>query len=141
MSLQIRLAFSLSILFFLTQWALAQDDRALIDATLMDYIEGTQNGEPDRLKRAFHEDANLYFVDECHLKTWSGKGYISNFEPGKKANRIGKIVSVDITNDAASAIVEVDMPARKRRYTDYMLLLKIEDHWKIIHKSFSYVNY
>jgi len=33
-----------------------------IRETLMDYIEGTANGEPDRLKRAFHPNFNLYTV-------------------------------------------------------------------------------
>ena len=141
MSPHIRLSLAWPMLLFFTSWVVAQDDRAQIDATLMDYIEGTQNGEPDRLKRAFHEEANLYFIDDQKLKSWSGKDYISNFKPGKKSNRIGKIISVDVTNDAASAIVQIDMPDRKRRYTDYMLLLKIDDQWKIIHKSFSYVNY
>lgn len=38
-----------------------------ITATLMDYIEGTANGEPDRVKRAFHEDLNLYHVGKDSL--------------------------------------------------------------------------
>jgi len=112
-----------------------------INKPLMDYIEGTANGEPDRLKRAFHPDFNLYFVRNDSVNAWSGKGYISNVKQGRKSNRIGKIVSVDFVNDAAIAKIEIDMPDRKRLYTDYLMLLKVKGEWKIIHKSFTFVEY
>jgi hypothetical protein len=119
----------------------AQTELEKINKPLMDYIEGTANGEPDRLKRAFHPDFNLYFVQNDSVKAWSGKGYISNVKQGRKSNRIGKIISVDYENDAAIAKIEIDMPDRKRLYTDYLMLLKVKDDWKIIHKSFTFVVY
>lgn len=119
----------------------AQTEKEKINKPLMDYIEGTANGEPDRLKRAFHPDFNLYFVQNDSVKVWSGKGYISNVKEGRKSNRIGKIISVDFVNDAAIAKIEIDMPDRKRLYTDYLMLLKVDDEWKIIHKSFTFVEY
>ena len=123
------------------QSGVAQTDEELVRATLTDYIEGTANGEPERLHRAFHPDFNLYFVRNDTIQSWSGQGYIGNVKQGRKSNRIGKIISVDITNDAATAKVEIDMPARKRLYTDYFLLLKVKGQWKIVHKSFTYVTY
>ena len=119
----------------------AQDEMASIQTTLMDYIEGTANGEPERLNRAFHPDFNLYYVRNDSIKTWSGKGYISNIKPGRKANRIGRIISIDYEGNAAMAKVEILMPARKRMYTDYFLLLKSDGQWRIVHKSFTYRNY
>lgn len=119
----------------------AQNETELISNTLLDYIEGTANGEPDRLRRAFHPDFKLYFVGSDSLNVWSGERYIGNITEGKKSNRVGRIVSIDYENNAASAKVEILMPGRKRIYTDYFLLLKLEGHWKIIHKSFTYVNY
>ena len=119
----------------------AQTEIEKINKPLMDYIDGTANGEPDRLKRAFHPDFNLYFVQNDSVKAWSGKGYISNVKQGRKSNRIGKIVSVDFVNDAAIAKIEIDMPDRKRLYTDYLMLLKVKGEWKIIHKSFTFIEY
>ena len=128
-------------IFLGTLSANAQTELEKINKPLMDYIEGTANGEPDRLKRAFHPDFNLYFVQNDSVKAWSGKGYISNVKQGRKSNRIGKIISVDYENDAAIAKIEIDMPDRKRLYTDYLMLLKVKDDWKIIHKSFTFVEY
>ncbi|SMG36212.1 Putative lumazine-binding [Marivirga sericea] len=119
----------------------AQTEIELIQETLNDYIEGTANGEPERLRDAFHENFKLYFVSQDSLKIWSGKHDISNVTPGKKSNRIGTIISIDYENNAASAKIQVDMPDKRRIYSDYLLLLKYEGRWKIIQKSFTYVSY
>ena len=112
-----------------------------IRKTLMDYIEGTANGEPERLREAFHPDLNLYSVAGDSLRALSGQTYIGYFEDRRSRNRIGRIISIDYENDAATAKIEILMPARKRIYTDYLLLLKIQGKWKIIHKSFTFIPY
>ncbi len=119
----------------------AQTEIEEINKTLFDYIEGTANGEPDRLKRAFDEDFNLYFVSNDTIRVWSGKKYIENVKPGVKSNRIGKVISIDFEGNAAIAKIEILMPARKRIYTDYLMLLKVNNKWKVIHKSFTFKNY
>lgn len=119
----------------------AQSEIDNINKTLYDYIDGTANGEPERLKRAFHPDFNLYFVKNDTVRVWSGKKYISNVKQGRKSNRIGRIVSVDYDGNAANAKIEILMPRNKRIYTDYLLLLKVKGNWKIIHKSFTFKKY
>ncbi|PQJ78008.1 nuclear transport factor 2 family protein [Polaribacter porphyrae] len=119
----------------------AQSEFTAINRVLYDYIEGTANGEPERLKNAFDENFNLYFVANDTLRTWSGKQYVSGVKKGRKSNRIGKVLSIDFEGNAAVAKIEILMPARKRIYTDYLMLLKIKDQWKIIHKSFTFKNY
>jgi len=109
-----------------------------ISDTLMDYIEGTANGEPDRLRKAFHPDFNLYTVTtEDSLRTRSGEVYISNIKEGEKSNRIGQIISIDYEKDAAIAKAEILIP-NWRLFTDYFLLLKYEGSWKIVHKSYTW---
>ena len=66
-----------------------------ISETIMDYIEGTANGQPDRLRKAFHSNFNLYTVTNDTLQIRSGEKYISNIKEGEKANRIGRIISID----------------------------------------------
>ena len=112
-----------------------------ITETLMHYIEGTANGEPDRLKKAFHPDFNLYSVTkEDSLRIWSGENYVSRIKKGKKSNRIGRIISIDFEKDAAIAKAEIVIP-NWRIFTDYFLLLKYEGSWKIIHKSYTWRPY
>lgn len=112
-----------------------------IAETLTDYIEGTANGEPDRLKKAFHPDFNLYAVTEKDsLIIRSGEKYIANVKKGEKTNRIGRIISIDYEKDAAMAKAEIVIPGW-RIFTDYFLLLKYQGSWKIVHKSYTWRAY
>lgn len=115
----------------------AKSDSDQITAVLLDYIEGTANGQPERLRKAFHPSFNLYTVTKDTLWIRSGKEYIANIKVGEKSNRIGEIISIDIENDAAIAKVKIVIPNR-RIFTDYFLLLKYEGSWKIVNKSYSW---
>jgi putative intracellular protease/amidase len=117
--------------------ALAKNDLEQVKEILTDYIEGTANGQPERLRKAFHPNFNLYTVAKDSLWIRSGEQYISNIKPGEKANRIGRIISIDIEKDAAMAKVEIVIP-NWRVFTDYFLILKYEGAWKIVHKSYSW---
>ena len=115
----------------------AQTEEQLVRATLHDYIIGTSNGEPERITKAFHPDLNLYTVKNDSLVKRAGKDYIQLFEPGIKNTRIGEVLMIDIENDAAVAKVEISFSNRPDSYIDYFLLLKVEGHWTIIHKSYT----
>ena len=115
----------------------SQSEIAQITQTLMDYIDGTANGEPDKLKKAFHPDFNLYTIMNDSLRVRSGKKYVSNIKQGKKSNRIGRIISIDYEKDAAIAKAEIVIPDW-RIFTDYFLLMKYEGSWKIVQKSYTF---
>ncbi|MFY0630905.1 MAG: nuclear transport factor 2 family protein [Flavobacteriaceae bacterium] len=123
------------------QTATAQSEKELITKTLMNYMDGTANGQPERIKQAFHKDLNLYSIADGNLRALSGQKYIGYFKQGQKRDRVGKIVSIDFVNDAAMAKIEIDVPSRKQLFTDYLLLLKVKGTWKIIHKSYTSVKY
>ena len=108
-----------------------------ITETLMDYIDGTANGEPEKLRRAFHPDFNLYTITSDTLRIRSGKEYVANVKEGKKSNRIGRIISIDYEKDAAVAKAEIIIP-NWRIFTDYFLLMKYDGRWKIVQKSYTY---
>ncbi|WP_378173936.1 nuclear transport factor 2 family protein [Aquimarina sp. SS2-1] len=119
----------------------AQSDKDQITETLLNYIEGTANGVTERIKKAFHKNLNLYTIDNDTLRITSGKKYIGYFKEGQKRDRVGKIVSIDVVHNAAMAKVEIDVSGMKRLYTDYMMLLKVKGQWKIIHKSYTHIDY
>ncbi len=109
----------------------------LIAATIQDYLDGTANGEPEKLRKVFHPDFNLYTVSEDSLRIRSGEQYIAKITPGEKANRIGRIISIDFEKDAAIAKAEISVPGW-RIFTDYFLLLKYQGSWKIVQKSYTW---
>jgi putative intracellular protease/amidase len=124
------------LLSSLTLVAMPQDNYAGAKAAVMDYIEGTAHGELDQLRNAFHPMAALYTVGQGDsIRRIPIDTYIGYFKPGRETGRQGHIVSIDVVNNAASAIVEIDMG--DRRFTDYILLLRLHDGWKIIQKSYT----
>ncbi len=121
--------------------ASAQDrntDIAHITTVLTDYIDGTANGDPDQVRRAFHPDFNLYTVnDGDSLWIRSGEKYIAGIKKGEKNNRQGRIISIDVEKNTAMAKAEIAIPGW-RIFTDYFLLLKYEGSWKIVQKSYTW---
>ena len=115
----------------------SNNEIAQITTTLMDYIEGSTGGQPDRLKKAFHPDLNLYSVKNGKLQIWAGTDYILDTKKGKPTGEAGRILSIDFENNAAVAKVEISHPAYSDTYIDYFMLLKIENQWTIIHKMYT----
>ena len=104
----------------------------------MDYIEGSTDGQPERLKKAFHPDLYLYTTDkDDKLSLWSGTNYIEDTKEGKPTGEHGWILSIDYENTAAVAKVKISHPEYKNSYIDYFMLMKIENHWTIIHKMYT----
>lgn len=125
------------LLLFSLEIIHAQTDKELIRETLTDYIEGSTNGQPKRLKKAFHPDLNLYAVKDGSLSIWSGVDYIKDTKEGKPTGESGKILSIDYENNAAMAKVEISHPKSTNPYIDYFMLLKLDGKWTIIHKMYT----
>lgn len=63
--------------------------------------------------------------------------YIAGFEgrpAGDEGERRRWVERVEATGDAAIATLVLDYP--RARIVDYMTLLRTDDEWRIIHKSF-----
>jgi Putative lumazine-binding len=131
-------AFIHAPLLLVAQPNAAAQELPLITATLMDYIDGTANGDPEQVRRAFHPDFNLYTVNDADsLVIRSGAKYIDGIKPGVKNTRQGRIVSIDVEGNAAMAKAEIAIPGW-RVFTDYFLLLKYQGDWRIVQKSYSW---
>jgi hypothetical protein len=96
------------------------------------YITGTMTGNKDQIRRAFLANAGLQLIREGEHKRYPLDTYVGFFKEGKSYDRPGRIVSADITGNAAMVKVEIHMG--DKRYTDYLILLKVGDDWKIAEK-------
>ncbi|MFM9984259.1 MAG: nuclear transport factor 2 family protein [Flavobacteriales bacterium] len=118
-----------------------QSDMAQIEETLMNYINGTANGDVEMVKKAFHPEFNLYMVSETDsLRIRNGAEYIAKIKAGEKNTRQGRVVSIDFENNAAMAKAVIDIPGW-RIFTDYFLLMKYEGEWRIVQKSYTWTPY
>ena len=115
-----------------------QDDYEAIIGLLNDYFDGLYEGDVDKLRGVFHDDA--WLKGNGYRKTrdeWleavadrpvpSVEGMEYNFN----------IQSLEIVGDQAMA--KVDAPLLAAHFIDFLGLLKEDGQWKIVNKMFTII--
>lgn len=111
------------------------NDYEEVQTVIQKYFDGTEKGMLDRLAEAFLESAEIQYIEEDgSLGRLPFPEYLSRFTEGREIERYGRLVSMDVTGSAATAKVEIYMASRGRVYTDYILLLKTNEGWRISNK-------
>lgn len=130
---------SLAFILIFTAVAVGQNspDEAQVRQTVETYLHGLKFNDVPSLKKAFYPEAKLFFVkQDGSLGQLSQEQWYKGFEStaGKEEEGDLKIVSVDVTGNAASVKVREEYP--KSIYTDYISLLKLGGEWKIVNKIY-----
>ena len=109
-----------------------------VKKTLQNYIDGSSYNKLTLLRSAFSENATLYLTTRDGFKRLTPEDYVGFFKNSKEGEfngRHGKILSVEVAKDIASAKVEIAIPKRKWIFIDLFLLKKTNKGWKIISKT------
>ena len=106
-----------------------------IRETVDGYFIGTTDGKIDELKASFHPDCKIYSIDESGKLTYLTQEQfyqvvLDNYEKFKRKNQI---LSIDVAGNTAAVKTRADYPSFA--FVDFLTLLKIEGHWKIVSKS------
>lgn len=120
----------------------ASDEDAVKQVVTSAYIEGIQNrGNVEDIKKGFHPSFNMLRLTDNDIKPLPISEWIANIEKAKAANEPappkaeGKFVNVDITGNAA--VVKLDLfRNNKRTFTDYLVLYKFTEGWRIVSKTY-----
>jgi hypothetical protein len=132
-------------LFLLAICMVAQaqtDEDAIKDVVTSAYINGIQNrGSVDDIRKGFHPSFNMLRFMENQIKPLPIEEWIANIEKSKASSEPappkaeGKFVSVDVTGNAA--VVKLDLSRNgKRTFTDYLVLYKFTEGWRIVSKTY-----
>lgn len=127
------------LIFTASVFANDADDRAAIEATLADYMEGFFEADSERLNRAFDKDGRLVTMQKSDdgsdtLKAWDMAPMLkawSKRDPMPMKPK-SQILSIDIKNGAMASVVFDS----NGRFYDFLTLAKLNGQWKIIHKAF-----
>ena len=126
----------------LTTFAQSGDEAAIKSVITSAYIEGLQNrGNVDDIRKGFHPSFTLLRLVDNDIKPLPIEEWITNLEKAKKDNpaappRVdGKFISIDITGTAAVVKLELTRESKKT-FTDYLVLTKFTEGWRIISKSY-----
>ena len=110
--------------------------------TAYNYFNGAANGDQKLLSKAF--DLEFGHVKMISVSKETGKETIRTvplqefagyFKKATKDTWVANILSVDIVDDKM-AMVKLDFNTPKTNYTDYLVMYKRENEWRIINKTF-----
>ena len=108
-------------------------DQIAIEAVLQNYFDGWLTGDSTLVGSAMHSTCNLKFIRDGKVVRRDRTNYLSGFKPRPRLeNAEGRILSIDITRNAAEAKIELE--TSYRLFTDYFNLLREGERWYITDK-------
>lgn len=117
------------------------DDLKAIEAVLQTYFDGLYEGSTAKLAAAFHPTADLRSAgDDGELAILPRAAWLEAVgnRPSAQSRDLPRhdwIVSIDRSGpNTAFAKVHCQIPPRY--FTDYLVLAKLKDGWKIVSKTF-----
>ncbi|MBU2547277.1 MAG: nuclear transport factor 2 family protein [Proteobacteria bacterium] len=108
-------------------------------STIEDYFQGMYHSDAERLRKAFHPQAQVmgHFSDSLVVNTLEQFLKFVAKTPAPSAGGEAydmRIVSMDRTGQAG--VVKVADLYLGLRFTDYLSMLKIDGRWVIVHKTY-----
>ena len=135
--------YAIALLMLFSLSGFAQSDEDAIKAVVTSaYIEGIQNrGSIDDIRKGFHPSFNMLRLVQNEIKPFPIEEWIAAIEKAKSENAApparteGKFINVDITGNAA--VVKLDLfRENKKTFTDYLVLYKFTEGWRIVSKTY-----
>lgn len=114
---------------------------AEIEKVVRLYLDGLYEGDGAKIAAAFHPCAHLYSVDDgggvadLPRAEWLERMAARPKPAEQGLHREDRILAMDMAGDEA-ACVKVNCCIPPRFFTDYLLLLKTGEGWRIVAKSF-----
>ncbi len=129
------------ILLLLSTPLFSQTEENSVETALMNYIEGTSYNDVERINKAFYPEANLY-LQKSDKKLWTVpiseySGWYDNKTKGEFNGRVGRIISIDQSDNIALAKAEILLPNENLRFIDMFILKKEQNKWRILSKTAS----
>jgi hypothetical protein len=111
-----------------------------IEKVVWTYLDGLHEGDTGKLAQAFHEVSHLYSMDKGGVADLPRAKWFEFVKgrPSAKSRglaRTDRIISIDLSGPE-TAFVKLECSIHPRYFTDYLLLLKLGEGWRIVSKSF-----
>ncbi len=113
-------------------------DFAQIIAVIETYFDGLYEGDVDKLRQVFHPDTVLK-ANGIRLERDAWLAAVAERAVPQTENEPYKfnILFLDIVND--QALAKVEAPLFDKHFVDYLGLLKENDQWLIVNKTYTIV--
>lgn len=122
--------------------AQSNDEDAIKQVINTAYIGGIQNnGDVDEIRKGFHSTFTMLRFADNDVKPYPIEDWITAIEKRKKEGTpagspaTGKFINISITGTAAVVQLELYRD-NKKTFTDYLVLYKFVEGWKIVSKTY-----
>jgi hypothetical protein len=131
-------------LFFSYALAKAQgtEEESIKQVITSAYVEGIQNnGSVDDIRKGIHPTFTMLRLVDNQVKPYPIEEWIAAIEKQRKESAStapraeAKFLSTDITGNAAVVKLEL-YRGGKKTFTDYLVLYKFTEGWRIVSKTF-----
>ncbi len=115
-----------------------------IEAAIVQYFDGLYEGDTEKLARVFSPKASLFIENEGVLTAlpvpeWFERVASRESPASRNARRDDHILMID-RSGPLNAIAKVSCLLDPAAYVDYLSLIKFEDRWQIVAKSYCRVD-
>lgn len=111
-------------------------DTQIIKALLQDYFDGLYEGDVEKLRNIFHDDAWLKGNNYRKSRDEWLTAVATRANPKDEGLDYGfKVISLDVVDNQAMA--KVDVPLLAAHFIDFLGLLKEDGTWKIVNKMYT----
>lgn len=122
----------------MTQIQAQTSDLQLIEKTINYYFDGMINHKAESLEKAFHPTAIMKWNEEGKYAEVNAVKALSDYVNGNATVKTKtNIVAINIVGDAAN--VQLELEYETFYFIDFMHLMKIEEEWKIVSKTYTTV--
>lgn len=115
-------------------------DRSTVEAVIQHYFDALYDGDADKLGAIFHPTADLRSQEKGQLQVLAVPDWLDRVSKRPSARAEGKpredfVVTLDRADDS-TAFVKVRCQLPPRYFTDYLVVMKLQDGWQIVSKSY-----
>lgn len=108
-----------------------------IRATINHYFKGHATGDASHMRKAFLATAHIEGIREGKFTSWTLDEYCSFFRGQPASDEKNRVRTIDLIDASGnSAMAKATLEHGATIFTDYFVLLKVGDEWKIANKVY-----
>jgi len=123
-----------------TDTLMKTDERHAIEQAVQTYFDGLYEGDADKLASVFHDTSALSWEQDGQLAVWTLAEWLKvvRERPSPKAKGLARDDAILWLDQSGpnTAFVKVRCQIPPRYFTDYLVLLKTQQGWRIVSKVF-----
>jgi hypothetical protein len=111
--------------------------QAGIRTAINHYFKGHATGDASHMRKAFLPTAHIEGIREGKFTSWTVDEYCSNFKGTPASDESARVRTIDLIDVSGnSGMAKATLVHGRTVFTDYFVMLKVGDEWKIANKVY-----